>query len=157
MWSDSNDKIMELFRDRAERFPRTCPCCGAKAGHMFLTAYESSEIGGGWAWCSKCQAYCHASYRIPAWWKNMPSIPLEELFSCPDNLDEMNQSIDEWVNSLLNVRDTQKKEQLRQHPEIILTETITPYVGTDIYYYGRCSRGIPDYEKAFQYFSIGAR
>ena len=109
MWSDSNDKIMELFRDRAERFPRTCPCCGAKAGHMFLTAYESSEIGGGWAWCSKCQAYCHASYRIPAWWKNMPSIPLEELFSCPDNLDEMNQSIDEWVNSLLNVRDTQKK------------------------------------------------
>ena len=25
-----------------------------------------------------------------------------------------------------------------------------------IYYYGRCSRGIPDYEKAFQYFSIGA-
>ena len=25
-----------------------------------------------------------------------------------------------------------------------------------IYYYGRCNNGIPDYEKAFQYFSVGA-
>ena len=25
-----------------------------------------------------------------------------------------------------------------------------------IYYYGRCNNGVPDYEKAFQYFSVGA-
>lgn len=136
MWSDSSDKILELFRNRNERFPRTCPCCGEKAGHMFLFKYEDSEIGGGWVWCSVCKAYSHISCRIPAWWKNMPSIALEELFSCPDNLDVMSQSIDEWVNSIFEFEASGKSEQLRNHPELLLTETIIPYIGTDTFILG---------------------
>ena len=41
----------------------------------------------------------------------------------------------------------------------LLEATAEPYYATSlgyIYYYGRCNNGIPEYEKAFYYFSIGS-
>ncbi len=41
----------------------------------------------------------------------------------------------------------------------LLEKDVDPYYATSlgyIYYYGRCNNGIPEYEKAFYYFSIGS-
>lgn len=102
MWSDKRDDIMKLLEDSAERFPRICPCCGKKTGHLFFYRHHEEKAGGAWVWCSECQEYSHSLFHIPEWWRNMDTISLKDLHHCPDNLDDMHESIDEWVNKLLD-------------------------------------------------------
>ena len=105
MWSDDRDVIMKLLEDNHERYPRECPCCGKKAGHVFFYKRGNDRFGSAWAWCSVCQEYSHSRFEVPSWWQNYSSIDLVELHGCPDNLDEDNKSIDEWVNTLLRKRE----------------------------------------------------
>lgn len=102
MWSDRRDLIMDLFNDNHERFPRICPCCGEKSGHIYFYKHKEKRLGSAWAWCSKCQEYSHSRYLIPSWWQNTDLFTLKDLHGCPDNLDAANEAIDEWINSLLD-------------------------------------------------------
>ena len=102
MWSDERDQVMKLLEDRGDRFPRICPCCGKKAGHLFFYRYQEEKYGGAWAWCSECLEFSHSRFLIPEWWRNMDTVGLEELHACPDNLDEIHEAIDEWINALLD-------------------------------------------------------
>lgn len=102
MWSDEKDDIMKLLEDSLERFPRICPCCGKKSGHLFFYKHREDKLGSAWAWCSECLEYSHSRFLIPEWWQNMETISLEDLHGCPDNLDDMHELIDEWINTLLD-------------------------------------------------------
>lgn len=102
MWSDERDEIMKLLEDTQERFPRKCPCCDKKTGHIFFYRHRDENYGSAWAWCSECQEFSHSRFQIPSWWKNMESINLEDLHGCPDNLDNIHESIDDWINILLD-------------------------------------------------------
>ena len=104
MWSDERDQIMKLLEDSEEKFPRVCPCCGKKTGHIFFYKHREDRYGSAWAWCSECQEFSHSRFLIPEWWKNMDTISLDELKGCPDNLDKMYDVIDEWLNTLLENR-----------------------------------------------------
>lgn len=102
MWSDERDEIMKLLEDTQEKFPRKCPCCDKKSGHIFFYRHRDENYGSAWAWCSECQEFSHSRFQIPSWWKNMESINLEDLHGCPDNLDNIHESIDDWINILLD-------------------------------------------------------
>ncbi|MBO7448909.1 MAG: hypothetical protein J6U54_00950 [Clostridiales bacterium] len=102
MWSDERDTIMSLLADSNERFPRICPCCGSKNGHIFFYKRNDGSFGSAWAWCSECQEYSHSRYLIPSWWQNSELFALNDLHGCPDNLDKSHALIDKWVNSLLD-------------------------------------------------------
>ena len=104
MWSDKSDHIMKLLEDSEDLFPRICPCCGKKAGHLFLYKHREDKAGGAWVWCSECQEFSHSRNLIPEWWKNLDTVKPTDLHACPDNLDEIHESIDEWVNILLEKR-----------------------------------------------------
>ena len=102
MWSDERDLIMKLLEDSDERFPRKCPCCGKINAHLFFYRHREEKAGSAWVWCSKCKEYSHSRFFIPDWWRNMNSIEVEDLHACPDNLDEKQDEIDDWVNELLD-------------------------------------------------------
>ena len=102
MWSDERDLIMKLLDDDREKYPRVCPCCGEKTGHAFFYKHNDNRVGSAWAWCSKCQEYSHSRFLIPSWWKNAELFKLEDLHGCPDNLDDASESIDDWINSLID-------------------------------------------------------
>lgn len=104
MWSDEKDEIMRLLDDSNELFPRKCPCCGKVSGHLYFYRHRDEKYGSAWAWCSECQEFSHSRFLIPDWWDNMKSVEIGELHGCPDNLDEIHEAIDEWINSLLNER-----------------------------------------------------
>ncbi len=101
MWSDERDLIMKLLDDSKEQFPRLCPCCGKKSGHLFFYKHNDEKYGSAWAWCSDCKEYSHSRFLIPDWWNNYIDITLDELHGCPDNLDAIHNRIDEWNNKLL--------------------------------------------------------
>lgn len=101
MWSDERDLIMNLFNDNGEAYPKTCPCCGKKDGHIFMYKFDDAAVyGSAWVWCSACQEYSHSRYLIPDWWKNYDGVEADELHNRPDNLDLIKNEIDQWVNSL---------------------------------------------------------
>ena len=101
MWSDERDIIMKLFEENNEKYPKICPCCGEKSGHIFMFKNRENDIfGSAWAWCSKCQEYSHSRYLIPKWWKNFEGITLDELHARPDNLDKISEAIDKWINKI---------------------------------------------------------
>ena len=112
MWTDERDEIMKLLEDAPGEFPRKCPCCGKKNGHVFFYRHRDEKYGSAWAWCSECQEFSHSRFEIPAWWKNMESIKLAELHGCPDNLDTIHDSIDAWINTLLDEKAEQSKKTL---------------------------------------------
>lgn len=41
MWNEERDLIMELFEERIADFPKVCPCCEKKDGHVFF--YKSTD------------------------------------------------------------------------------------------------------------------
>lgn len=101
MWSDERDLIMKLLEESNEVFPRKCPCCEEKSGHVFMYRHSEEDLyGSAWAWCSKCKEFSHSRYIIPDWWKNYEKIDESELHSYPDNLDLKKDAIDEWINAL---------------------------------------------------------
>lgn len=108
MWSDRRDLIMKLLDNSRELYPRVCPCCGEKTGHVYFYKHGDKRFGSAWAWCSKCHEYSHSRYLTPSWWKNTELFTLKELHARPDNLDEVSESIDKWVNTLIeNTNQTQ--------------------------------------------------
>ncbi|MBO4459236.1 MAG: hypothetical protein J5778_01105 [Clostridiales bacterium] len=102
MWSDEKDTIVKLLEDSHEKYPRICPCCGKKTGHVFFYKHDENKYGSAWAWCSTCQEYSHSRFETPTWWRNNASFPLEILHGCPDTLDESCDEIDNWANILLD-------------------------------------------------------
>ena len=80
MWSDEKDDIMLLLDENSNKFPRECPCCGKKTGHVFFFKNNKEDrIGSAWAWCSECNEYSHSRYVIPDWWRNYDGIGIENL------------------------------------------------------------------------------
>ena len=103
MWSEDNDKILEILNciyTSEAVFPVICPVCGKRDGHIYMHEYAGSGRGGLWLWCSVCHHSSHSSYRIPFWWKNLEIIDESRLVSNPDYLERNKTDIDNWVNAL---------------------------------------------------------
>ena len=99
MWSDERDLIMDLLEENQINFPAKCPCCGKIDGHVFFYKPKNSEqLGSAWVWCGSCKEYSHSRHVVPAWWVNMDSIELSQLHARPDNLNDIKEIIDKWVN-----------------------------------------------------------
>ena len=77
MWTDERDLIMDIFDDSNEKFPRACPCCGTRDGHVFyFKNAENERLGSAWAWCGTCKEFSHSRNEIPDWWKNFYRLDL---------------------------------------------------------------------------------
>lgn len=99
MWSDDRNLIMDLLDEGEGNFPKVCPCCGEKDGHIFFYKNkEFEQLGSAWAWCGRCKEYSHSRHVIPKWWKNMGNVELSYLHAKPDYLNEIKNDIDKWVN-----------------------------------------------------------
>ena len=102
MWTDDNDKIMEIY-DLAlipdTVFPVKCPICGSSTGHIYIHRFDEKH-GGIWVWCSKCHSFGHISGIIPDWWNNLEGVDENSLESEPEYLDKYAARTDDWVNSL---------------------------------------------------------
>lgn len=104
MWKDDNERILNIFNslDKIIETPTTCPICSKKECHIFFYRHdEKGTRGGAWVWCSHCNHFAHASFQIPAWWRNTPFLPEEILSSDPTLLEENKEMIDNWINKLL--------------------------------------------------------
>ena len=55
-----------------------------------------------WVWCGSCKEYSHSRHVVPAWWINMDSIELSQLHARPDNLNDIKEIIDKWVNECVS-------------------------------------------------------
>jgi len=104
MWNNEKDnlfKILEILNNQGVKLPAKCPTCKMEDCHIYI--HDSGEsVGSLWIWCSHCHEFIHATYIIPKWWKNCPSIKSEKLQIEPIYLEENKGIIDEWVNILLN-------------------------------------------------------
>ncbi len=114
MWQSNDDRIMDIF-DKAkskntECFPIICPVCGKQGGHLYLHRYQPEDDRGGmWTWCSVCCNSMHTSAKIPKWWQNLKTIDFDQLAALPDYLENNKADIDEWVNKLLFLDDSNKQ------------------------------------------------
>lgn len=102
MWTDDNDKIMEIYNLALipeTVFPVKCPICGSSTGHIYIHRFDEKH-GGIWVWCSECHSFGHMSGIIPDWWNNNDGVDENSLESEPYYLDKYAAMVDDWVNSL---------------------------------------------------------
>lgn len=125
MWKD-NDKIIKILDDINEddiRFPCSCPICSGKSAHIYIHSHNDNRCGI-WTWCDSCEAFSHMSGMPPKWWKNLDIVDATQLCAEPKYLNQMKDSIDEWVNSILpkENRESSKPFVMENKFNVILKE-----------------------------------
>ena len=82
-----------------------CPICNANhIQYFFIRVSKPENRGGGWLWCRECYTFEHFSGRVPDWWINIESAPLEKL-DVPPN----------WLNSNLEVWEPELLENIQKN------------------------------------------
>jgi hypothetical protein len=111
-WDDGPEalKLEEMLRGELPE-SGLCPACKGREVHMFFHRRRPAR-GGGWAWCSRCRRYLHATVSVPDWWQNLASIPDAALASRPSELDRYAEQIDAHVSRLL--ADRARRDQVRK-------------------------------------------
>lgn len=67
-----------------------CPSCSANKIYYFFIRFSNYDNrGGGWIWCSNCYTYEHFSSKVPDWWENIETAPLEKLDIPPNWLNKI--------------------------------------------------------------------
>jgi hypothetical protein len=104
-WDDGLEalKLEALLRGKLPE-DGLCPSCHGVEVHVFFHRHRPGW-GGGWAWCSRCRRYLHATVAIPEWWENLASIPDGALAAVPSELDLHAEEIDVHV-ARLNARNS---------------------------------------------------
>jgi hypothetical protein len=112
-WHDPDDadlallnRILALIMNGpAPVMPYACPVCRffAPSLHVFFRINApATGRGGVWMWCSQCRIYLHASISPPAWWRNLETVPFEQLTALPVWIDARSASLDDHWNDLLD-------------------------------------------------------
>lgn len=65
--------------------------------------------GGLWVWCSECHTFSHSSLYIPSYWENSTLVKKEELCAKPVYLEEIKDTIDDHMNSIIKKRINKRK------------------------------------------------
>lgn len=79
-----------------------CPICDTNHIQYFFFRH-SGNSGGGWIWCGNCYTFEHFSAKVPVWWINIKSAPLEKLDSPPN-----------WLHSNLAVWESELLENIKR-------------------------------------------
>lgn len=106
MWKDDDDRIEividVVMKKATEDVPIVCPICEEKQVHYYMHKWNEQSLRGGiWVWCSRCRCFSHGTIKVPEWWENCEDIPIGELNSLPDYLEDNKVKVDSYVNDLL--------------------------------------------------------
>lgn len=107
-WYDGPLEMQKLYRavcipEDNERAPFRCPVCQGRQAHVYLhLCNDKTRRGGLWIWCSGCRRFMHGSVYVPEYWVNCPAVGFGRLTAVPVYLEDMKDSIDGHVNSLMN-------------------------------------------------------
>ena len=127
MWND-NDRILSIFRnveDGKSVYPCECPVCNTRNAHIYIHKHNDRHCGM-WAWCSNCGAFSHTSGTAPKWWKNPDFVDSSRLCGEPQYLDQMKESLDDWINAIIpkEVTKSSKPFIMENRFEVILEEDL---------------------------------
>jgi hypothetical protein len=99
-WDDGPEALkLEVILQGELPADGLCPSCHGVEVHVFFHRHRPGR-GGGWAWCSRCRRFLHATVAVPEWWENIASIPAEALAGVPSELDLHAEEIDAHVARL---------------------------------------------------------
>ena len=104
MWKDDDRieiAIDAILKKVTKDVPLVCPICGKKQVHYYIHKWSEQSLRGGiWVWCSQCRCFSHGTIKVPEWWENSDSIPISQLNSLPDYLEDNKHKVDSYVNNL---------------------------------------------------------